>query len=50
VKIEAAKKQLDQAARMFTEVMYDVGYNDTKPSVWCSRKLPGYRQLSTGTV
>lgn len=30
VKIEAAKKQLEQGRKTVNEVMYDVGYNDTK--------------------
>jgi transcriptional regulator GlxA family with amidase domain len=41
VKIEAAKKQLESSGKNVTEVMYDVGYNDTKAFRMVFKKVTG---------
>jgi transcriptional regulator GlxA family with amidase domain len=41
VKIEAAKKQLESGRKTVSEVMYDVGYNDTKAFRDVFRKVTG---------
>ncbi len=41
VKIEAAKKRLESGRRNINEVMYDVGYNDTKAFRGIFKKISG---------
>ena len=41
VKIEAAKKSLEASRKNVTEVMYDVGYSDTKAFRTVFRKITG---------
>ena len=41
VKIEAAKKNLETSAKNVNEVMYDVGYNDTKAFRTTFKKITG---------
>lgn len=41
VKVEAAKKQLEMARKNVSEVMYEVGYNDTKTFRDVFRKITG---------
>jgi transcriptional regulator GlxA family with amidase domain len=41
VKIEAAKKQLENTRKNVNEVMYDVGYADTKAFRTIFRKVTG---------
>ncbi|GAA0525353.1 GlxA family transcriptional regulator [Chitinophaga japonensis] len=41
VKIEAAKKMLESSNKNVTEVMYDVGYNDTKAFRTIFKKITG---------
>lgn len=41
VKVEAAKKQLEMARKNVSEVMYEVGYNDTKAFRDVFRKITG---------
>ncbi len=41
VKIEVAKKQLEQGSKQVTEVMYDVGYSDTKAFRQIFKKITG---------
>jgi len=41
VKIEAAKKMLETSSKNVTEVMYDVGYNDTKAFRTIFKKITG---------
>src|SRR5690606_7452837 len=41
VKIEAAKKMLESSSKNVTEVMYDVGYNDTKAFRTIFKKITG---------
>ena len=48
VKIEAAKKNLETGRKNINEVMYDVGYSDTKAFRTIFKKLPGYHLLNTG--
>lgn len=41
VKIEAAKKQLESSRKNVNEVMYDVGYSDTKAFRTVFKKITG---------
>lgn len=41
IKIEAAKKSLENTRKMVSEVMYDVGYNDTKAFREVFRRVTG---------
>jgi len=41
VKIEAAKKNLETARKNINEVMYEVGYNDTKAFRTTFKKITG---------
>ncbi len=45
VKIEAAKKSLENGGKNITEVMFDVGYNDTKSFRGIFKKLTGMTPL-----
>jgi transcriptional regulator GlxA family with amidase domain len=45
VKIEAAKKQLEMGRKTVNEVMYDVGYNDTKAFRELFKKITGLSPL-----
>ncbi len=47
VKIEAAKKNLESGRKNINEVMYDVGYNDTKAFRTTLKKSQDYRPLNT---
>lgn len=46
VKIEAAKKQLESGRKNINEVMYDVGYNDTKAFRSVFQKVTGMSPLA----
>ncbi|HTF28043.1 MAG TPA: helix-turn-helix domain-containing protein, partial [Flavitalea sp.] len=55
VKIESAKKQLESGQKNVSEVMYDVGYSDTKAFRSIFKKITGispveYRNKDTGRV
>ena len=55
VKIESAKKQLESGQKNVSEVMYDVGYSDTKAFRSIFKKITGispveYRNKYTGRV
>ncbi|MCL6098567.1 MAG: AraC family transcriptional regulator, partial [Bacteroidetes bacterium] len=41
VKVEAAKKQLEAGRKTVSEVMYDVGYTDTKAFREVFKKIAG---------
>jgi YesN/AraC family two-component response regulator len=45
VKIEAAKKSLESSHKQVTEVMYDVGYSDTKAFRTTFKKITGLSPL-----
>jgi transcriptional regulator GlxA family with amidase domain len=45
VKIEAAKKELEVSRKNVTEVMYEVGYTDTKAFRTTFRKITGLSPL-----
>lgn len=45
VKIEAAKKSLETSGKNITEVMFDVGYNDTKAFRGTFKKITGMTPL-----
>ena len=49
VRVEAAKKRLENSRKSVSEVMYEVGYNDTKAfrdifSKYCGMSPVGYRE------
>ena len=49
VRVEAAKKRLETSRKSVAEVMYEVGYNDTKAfrdifSKYCGMSPVGYRE------
>jgi transcriptional regulator GlxA family with amidase domain len=49
VRVEAAKKRLETSRKSVSEVMYEVGYNDTKAfrdifSKYCGMSPVGYRE------
>jgi YesN/AraC family two-component response regulator len=45
VKIEAAKKQFESTRKTVNEVMYDVGYSDTKAFRQIFRRITGLSPL-----
>src|SRR3546814_5507675 len=51
IRVEAAKKQLESSRKTVAEVMYEVGYSDTKAfrdifSKYCGMSPVGYRERS----
>ena len=49
MRVEAAKKRLENSRKSVSEVMYEVGYNDTKAfrdifSKYCGMSPVGYRE------